>query len=90
MNRTQIDKISETQYALYRNAERIADVPFETLAAAPELLDSLRELFGMIERGELVRDISADHKSDFALRMLEFVPKLNKAMLAIAKATGAK
>lgn len=58
------------------------------IAAAPEMLEALQEIWEMIGRGELVRDISQDSSSDFALKMLEFVPRLNKIMLAIAKATG--
>lgn len=58
------------------------------IAAAPELLASLKELFGMVENQELVRDIRNDGQPDFALRMLNFVPKLHRAMKAIEKAEG--
>lgn len=58
------------------------------IAAAPDLLEALQEIFGMITRGELVRDISNDASPNFALMMLEFVPKLNKATMAIFKAIG--
>ncbi len=58
------------------------------ISAAPDLLASLQEIFGMIERGELVRDISQDGGRNFALYALEFVPKLNRAVIAINKATG--
>lgn len=56
------------------------------IAAAPELLESLQWLFGEIESGNLVRDISKDAESGFALRMMSFVTNLGKAQAAIAKA----
>lgn len=59
------------------------------ISASPDMLESLQEIWGMIERGELVRDISGDMGNDFALKMLEYVPRLNRMRMAIVKATGA-
>lgn len=58
------------------------------MAAAPELLEALKIVQQMLTNGELVRDISLDAKSHFATTMLDFVPKLNKIVMAIAKAEG--
>jgi hypothetical protein len=68
----------------------VADANARLIAAAPELLASLQEIFGMLERGELVREISNDGHPDWALFMLDFVPKLTRAQMAIFKATGSK
>lgn len=69
-----------------KNLDHIANA--KLIAAAPELLEALKMVQQMLTSGELVRDISLDAKPDFAMRMLDFVPKLNKIMMAIAKAEG--
>ncbi len=56
------------------------------IAAAPDLLEALKDLFGLIEDGSLVRDISKDHESGWALTQLSFVKKLKAADSAIKKA----
>lgn len=56
------------------------------IAAAPELLEALKSLWARIENGDLVRDISKDEDSDFAIKMMFFVNDLNKAKAAILKA----
>lgn len=53
-----------------------------------ELVDALKGLFELIERGDLVRDITRDGDPDWAIKMFDFVPRLQKAQAAIAKATG--
>ncbi len=50
------------------------------------LLESLKNIFGMIDNGLLVRDITKDDGPDWALAMIRFVQRLNKAQLAIDKA----
>lgn len=57
------------------------------IAAAPNLLESLTWIFGEIEKGNLVRDISKDADNGFAIRMMQFISGLGKAQAAIAKAT---
>jgi len=58
------------------------------IAAAPELLEACETIAQMLDSGELCRDISRDEDRDFAIRMLEFVPKLKKLSDVIAKARG--
>ncbi len=70
----------------YPDSASLADA--HLISAAPDMFAALTEIMGMLERGELVRDISLDAQPDFALRMMEFVPKLNKAAMALAKAKG--
>ncbi len=60
------------------------------IAAAPDLLEACEKLVAMIERGELVRNIDRDGDTDWAMRMMDFVPRLQKAVFAIAKAKGDK
>ena len=58
------------------------------ISAAPDLLDACKEIQGMFERGEIVRDVTRDGDPDWITKMLDFVPRLNKLMAAIAKAEG--
>jgi len=51
-----------------------------------ELLAALKALFRAIENGELVRDTSKDHESDWALRMIRLTNDLSLALQAIDKA----
>lgn len=55
-------------------------------AVNAELLEALKGIFGLVESGDLVRDISKDHESDWALRQLPFIAKLKAAEQAIASA----
>lgn len=48
------------------------------IAAAPEMLETLQELWALIEDGQLVRNISNDHKSDWALKQVGLVKTLKK------------
>lgn len=58
------------------------------IAAAPDLLDALKDLFGYIENGTLVRNITGDDKPDWAVKLLPFMTTLNKVQAAIAKTKG--
>ena len=60
----------------------------QLIAAAPDMLEALEIVFELIDSGQLVRDISKDHESDFSLKMLKFVPKLQLINKAITKANG--
>jgi hypothetical protein len=57
--------------------ERIAAFDVEH-AAAPEALDVLQELFGLLEAGVLVRDISKDMEPGFALKAMKLVMVLKR------------
>jgi hypothetical protein len=59
------------------------------IAAAPDLLVSLKDIFTLMDEGVLVRNIDDDGKPDFALRMIPVVGRLKRAHDAIAKAEGA-
>ncbi len=61
----------------------IDDAEFATERA--ELIEALRDLFGLIESGWLVRNIEDDAKPDFAVRQLEPTRKLAKASTMLAK-----
>ena len=56
--------------------------------AAPDLLEACKWFMQALEDGRLVRDITKDVQSDWALRMLELTRDLAKAQAAIAKAEG--
>lgn len=71
---------SESRRSMTANARLIA--------AAPELLEALQGLFELIERGDLVRDITRDDDQNWSMKILDFVPRIQKAQLAIAKARG--
>ena len=57
-------------------------------AEKAELLDACKLLFGYIEDGTLVRDITKDENADWSLRIMRFVIDLGKVQTAIAKAEG--
>jgi hypothetical protein len=56
------------------------------IAAAPDLLAACKLFFSWLENGTLVRDITRDAQSDWALRMMEFARDLGKVQLAISQA----
>jgi hypothetical protein len=58
------------------------------IAAAPDLLEALKELMGDIDSGVLVRDVTRDREAGWAIEMLAFVKRLHAALAAIAKAEG--
>lgn len=58
------------------------------IAAAPELLSALQTLFGMIESGQLVRDITHDHEPNWSRAAMKLVTAVSQAQQAIQKATG--
>lgn len=60
------------------------------IAAAPELLAGLKDVFALMQEGFLVRDISKDGDPLWALNSLRFVTRLKEAADAVAKATGEK
>lgn len=60
----------------------------QLIAAAPELLASLKALLGDIESGLLVRDITRDGDPNWSAQMLDFVRRLQAAQAAVAKAEG--
>ena len=58
------------------------------IAAAPELLASLKDIFEMLDEQILVRNTDEDHKPEWALRMVGVVARLRAAQMAIAAAEG--
>jgi hypothetical protein len=58
------------------------------IAASPELLSSLQEIFELIDNGMLVRNTSGDTNPNWAIRQLPLINALYKAKQAIAKAEG--
>lgn len=63
---------------------QIADAAL--IAAAPDLLEALKDVFALMEEGVLVRDISHDGSPDYGIRMMGLVSRLKKAHDAVAKA----
>ena len=55
-------------------------------ASNTRLLAALKLLFGYVESGELVRDVTKDGHVDWSLRMMHFVKDLNTVQTAIAEA----
>lgn len=58
------------------------------IAAAPELLEACKALFGLVESGHLVRDVSGDVNPGWVIKELGLVRALSQAKEAIAKAEG--
>lgn len=58
------------------------------VAAAPELLAALKDVFKMMDEGYLVRDVSNDGDQLWALTALRIVTRLKNMDTAIAKAEG--
>jgi hypothetical protein len=56
------------------------------IAAAPDLYAALTDMFALIDEGWLVRQTNEDHKPAFAVRMLPFVARMQKAQAALSKA----
>lgn len=69
-------------------SEATATANANVLAAAPEMLEALKDLMELINSGYLIRNIDDDGKPDWALRQVKPVMMLNKAAAAIAKADG--
>lgn len=65
---------------------RVKAVNEELIGANTGLASSLKRIMGYVEDGTLVRDISKDGASDFALKMMHFVTTLQTANSAIAAA----
>jgi hypothetical protein len=61
------------------------DKKIEELQAAIAAKDeALNDLFGMMEEGLLVRDISNDHKTDYFVKAEKFTQRLVKAKSALS------
>lgn len=58
------------------------------IAAAPDLLAALKDMFALMDEGLLVRDTEGDGKSGWSIRVLGLVSRLKAADAAIAKAEG--
>ena len=61
------------------------------IAAAPELLEALKDVFALMDEGFLVRNIQGDHEADWAVKALPNIARLKKAFLlvdALDKAEG--
>ena len=58
------------------------------MASAPQLLESLEMISGMLKSGELVRDTHRDGRANFSEVMMSYVSTLNKIMAAIYAAKG--
>ena len=62
------------------NKQRIQELEGEN----ERLREALAGLYGLVESGDLVRDISKDHETDWALKQLPFVAKLSAAQKALS------
>ncbi len=87
------DEYGRTRFSAVKIAE-INDVSeFEAnarlIAAAPDLLAALKNVMDLLDKGVLVRDITKDGNSDWAIQMLNLVRDMKNWQLAIAKATQA-
>lgn len=58
------------------------------IAAAPDLLAALRELFGLVEDGTLVRNTVDDAQPGWAVKQIPLVKALANAREVIARAEG--
>ena len=58
------------------------------IAAAPETLDALRELFRMVEEGVLVRNVARDAEPGWASQATKLVMALKHASAALEKVDG--
>jgi len=64
------------------------DANTRLISAAPDLLEALKGVMGLIASGALVRNIASDAEPDWAIRQIPLVMTLKKAESAIAKAEG--
>lgn len=58
------------------------------MAAAPDLLAALKDVYALLDSGVLVRDVSRDHEPGWAMKALDLTLKIKRGADAIAKATG--
>jgi hypothetical protein len=58
------------------------------IAAAPDLLKALEDMFALMDENKLVRDTSSDHLDTFTAESAKLVMRLSRAQQAIAKARG--
>lgn len=56
------------------------------MAAAPDLLDAIEDVFRLMDEGFLVRNIEDDGQSDWAIKALPAIQRLQKAQAAVRKA----
>jgi hypothetical protein len=72
----------------YRDPEMVEELQRKTQIHS-ELLEALKEVYALIESGQLRRNTSDDPNPDFAARQIPFVTAMAKMDRAIAKAEGA-
>jgi hypothetical protein len=65
-----------------------SDADAALIAAAPDLLAALKDVFNLVDEGFLVRDTSKDADPLWALNSVRFVTRLKTAFDAIEKAGG--
>lgn len=70
------------------DGEYLNSADVHLIAAAPELLEACQGLIRMMDEGVLVRDISDDGESGWAIKQLPLVMAVKAATEAITKATG--
>ena len=63
-----------------------ADLQHRLEAEKAELVEACQFFITALDTGLLIRDISKDSQSDWALKMIDFARQLEKAQTAIAKA----
>ena len=67
------------------NSLRQDEANARLIAAAPEMYEALRGMLKLIDDGMLVRDMSHDHESDWAMKQIPLVRTLQLAQAALAK-----
>lgn len=80
-------EIADCNGGAYPDIENI-EANARLIAAAPELLEGLKDVFKMMDEQILVRNIEHDHKPEWAVLALSTVTRLKCAYDAIAKAEG--
>lgn len=66
------------------NGEREANA--RLIAAAPDLLDGAKRVLALLNEGKIVRDITHDGGSDFALRAMNVITDIKVLMNAVERA----
>lgn len=86
--RHEIVALGKTVARIYCSEPEVDPYNAHLIAAAPELYEALEAVMKLIDDGMLVRNISGDHQSNWAVKQLPLVQTLQQVNTALSKARG--